>query len=217
MSTVKAPARLVARGSETDVWIDHARITVDDLEWLKPVEVLTIWAVELPVGFLGQLPNLRVLDIRGGSAQTLEVVAGCTQLRGLILNQIRGLHDISDVGGLVELELLSLYGLPRLRVPAAFDGLTRLARLELGSLKGLETLKPMLRAPALRELQLSKMVALTEVDIALIMQHPTLEMFGWNGEDVPVRTWLPVVEQVGLPSPRIMFPRDWLAANDGPR
>jgi len=184
---------------------------------LTPVETLTIWAVELPVGLLAQLPNLRLLDIRGGSATTAGVVAGCSQLRGLVLNQIRGLHDIADVGDLAGLALLSLYGLPQLRVPAAFDGLKRLERLELGSLKGLETLEPMLRAPALRELLLSKTVSLTENDIALIRQHPTLAMFGWNGEDVPVKTWLPVVEQVGLPPPRPMFPREWLAANDGPR
>ena len=69
----------------------------------------------------------------------------------------------------------------------------------------------------LRELQLSKTVSLTVNDIALIRQHPTLAMFGWNGEDIPVKTWLPVVEQVGLPRPRSMFPREWLAANDGPR
>lgn len=39
MSTVKAPARLVARGSETDIWIDLTR-AVDELEWLTPVETI---------------------------------------------------------------------------------------------------------------------------------------------------------------------------------
>ena len=211
----KPPARSVAKGSATEVWIDHARIEEDDLDWLAPVQALTLWAVDVPDGFLAGLPDLRLLDLRGGSANTAAEVSGCSQLYGLVLNQIRGLQDLSEIAGLTGLRLLSLYGLPQVRVPPSLERLQHLARLELGSMKGLETLEPLLRATSLRELLLVRQVAVSDEDVELIAQHPSLAAFGWFAEDVPDKTWVSVLERIDLPATRARSAKDWLASNTG--
>ena len=139
----KGRARDVARGRGTaEVWIDHAVIEPADLAWLAPVRRLTLWAVDLPEGFLGTLPNLDWLDVRGGSGESADVVSGCERLRYLRINQVRGLSDVSAVGELATLELLSLYGLPKVTALPSMARLRSLARLELGSVKGLGSIAP---------------------------------------------------------------------------
>jgi hypothetical protein len=80
--------------SPHDVWIDHAPLVDRDVEWLHDVRRLTLWAVPLPDGLLGRLPNLELLDIRGGSGHDMDIVGGCTALRVLVVNQIRGMRDL---------------------------------------------------------------------------------------------------------------------------
>lgn len=212
MPTRKPSARTVAKGSPTDIRIDHARIEPSDHEWLAGVQALTLWAVDVPDGFLASLPELRLLDLRGGSGRSLSAIEGCRQLEVLIVNQIRGLEDLTNVAALTNLKLLSLYGLPQLRIPPSLAALRDLARLELGSLKGLATIAPLLDAPSLRELLLIRSVALTEDDADLIVRYPTLEAFSWYTEDVPNKVWQPLVERVRLPRAQPMHPRDWMAA-----
>lgn len=157
----KGRARDVALGRGTpEVRIDHAVIEPDDLAWLAPVRRLTLWAVDVPEGFLGTLPNLDWLDVRGGSGASADFVIGCERLRYLAINQVRGLSDVSAVGELVTLELLDLYGLPKVTALPSLARLRSLARLELGSLKGLRSIVPALDAPALEELCLSRAVSM---------------------------------------------------------
>jgi hypothetical protein len=40
------------------VWLDRARLSAVDAEWLAPVTALTLWAAKVPNGFLPALPNL---------------------------------------------------------------------------------------------------------------------------------------------------------------
>ncbi len=208
----KARARDVAGGRGTDeVRVDHAAIEPADLDWLAPVRRLTLWAVEVPEGFLGALPNLEWLDVRGGSGASADFVVGCDRLRYLQVNQVRGLSDVSAVGDLVTLELLSLYGLPRVTVLPDLSRLTSLARLELGSLKGLESLAPALAAPALAELHLVRSVSLGSDDPRLIREAAQVKAFGWYAEDVPARVWEPVVRAVDKPPARAVMPAQWFA------
>lgn len=127
----KAPARDVAARSQdaTEVRIDHAVIEVADIEWLAPVRKLTLWVVDLPHDFLASLANLTWLDVRGGSGTSADFVVGCNHLRYLQINQVRGLSDVSAIADLVTLELLSLYGLPRMSTLPSMARLQRLARL----------------------------------------------------------------------------------------
>lgn len=208
----KARARDVAGGRGTDeIRIEHAVIETADLDWLAPVRRLTLWAVDLPDGFLRTLPNLEWLDVRGGSGESADFVIGCDRLRYLQINQVRGLSDVSAVGDLATLELLSLYGLPKVMVLPNLASLRSLARLELGSLKALACLAPVLAAPALAELCLIRSVSMDADDPRLIRDAAQIKAFRWDAEDVPVRVWEPVVRMVDKPPARAVMPSDWFA------
>ncbi len=208
----KGRARDVARGRGTaEVWIDHAVIEPDDLDWLAPVQRLTLWAVDVPEDFLGTLPNLDWLDVRGGSGASADFVIGCDRLRYLQVNQVRGLSDVSAVGDLVTLELLSLYGLPKVSALPSLASLRALARLELGSLKGLGSIAPALDAPALKELYLIRAVSMDADDPLRIRDASQIKAFAWFAEDVPDRVWEPVVRTVDKPAARAINPSEWFA------
>jgi hypothetical protein len=211
----KGRARDVARGrGAAEVWIDHATIEPDDFDWLAPVRRLTLWAVDMPEGFLGTLPNLDWLDVRGGSGTSADFVVGCERLRYLEINQVRGLSDVSAVGDLVTLELLSLYGLPKVSALPNLAGLRALARLELGSLKGLGSIAPALDAPALEELFLSRAVSMDAGDPVRVRDASQIKAFSWFAEDVPDRVWEPVVRVVDKPAAPAVKPSDWFAERD---
>lgn len=211
----KGRARDVARGRGTaEIWIDHAVIEPSDLDWLAPVRKLTLWAVDSPEGFLATLPNLEWLDVRGGSGASADFVIGCDGLRYLQINQVRGLSNVSAVGDLVTLELLSLHGLPKVTVLPSLAPLRALARLELGSLKGLASIAPALDAPALAELLLIRAVSMDADDPRRIRDAPQIKAFGWFAEDVPDRVWEPVVRVIDKPAVRALSPSDWFASRE---
>ncbi|HEY8716993.1 hypothetical protein [Pengzhenrongella sp.] len=196
--------------SDVDVRLDHRRIVEADLDWLAGVRRLTLWAVKLPPGLLARLPALEFLDVRGGTGTSADFVAGCTRLRVLVVNQVRGMIDVSAIGQLQSLELLSLYGLPRVTALPRARRLAALRRVELGSMKGLTGLDPVLEAPNLSELQLIRSVYLSKNDVTAIRDHPTLQAFGWLAENVPGKTWMPVVEAIDKPKPALFRPEHWL-------
>lgn len=209
----RATAKSAARWSSNDtVRLDHAILAESDSEWLEPVRRLTLWAVKVPPGLFASLPSLEWLDVRGGSGASADFVKDCGRLRYLAINQVRGLRDLSSVGHVGNLELLSLYGLPQVRSLPSLAQLKRLRRIEVGSLKGIEELAPLLDAPGLEELLLARAVSLAPTDPARIAEHPTLAAFDWFAEDVPTKTWVPVVERVGKPKARAMNPEQWFDA-----
>ena len=139
------PKRSPARERAADhgsgrVVIDHAALAPDDADWLDLTQHLILWNVTIPEGFLASLPRLRLLDLRGGSGTDIRAVQGCSALRGLVVNQIRGLHDLSAIVDLDALELLSLYGLSKVVVPPSLAALANLRRLEVGQMRGLPRL-----------------------------------------------------------------------------
>ncbi len=212
MASKKKPAREVAQIRSDEVWIDHAEIGDADAEWLGGVEWLTLWNVTVPQGFLAGLPKLWAVDWRGGSASDLAILDGCTRLRGLVVNQVRGLRDLSLLGSLTSLEFLSIYGLKQVESAPSLQALTRLQRLEVGMMRGLERIGPLLEAPAIEELYLHKWVNVTTDDVERLKHHPTLRSFDWWGVEVPSSRWIPVLEAVGLPKANPVMPRDWFGA-----
>lgn len=195
--------------SDDSVWLDHATLDESDLGWLEPARCLTLWAVKMPPGLLRRLPRLEWLDIRGGSGPSAEFVEGCTHLRYLAINQIRGMQDLSAIAELPNLELLSLYGLPQVKSLPSLRRSHKLRRVDAGSLKGIEALAPLVEAPGLEELLLIRAVSLATSDPDAIAEHPALAAFDWFAEDVPDKTWVPVVEKVDKPKARAMHAQDW--------
>jgi hypothetical protein len=213
VSTRLRPALSVADWLAPDhLWLDHAAITSEDLGWLSPVRRLTMWAVKLPPRFLARLPLLDWVDVRGGSGKGLDFLVGCTRLRYLAINQVRGVDDLSELAALTNLELLSLYGLPQVKVIPSLARLQSLSRAHIGSMKGLSGLTGLLDAPHLAELQLLRAVSLAADDPARLRDLPSLTHFEWFAEDVPDKVWVPVRQLIDKPQTEPMHPEEWFAA-----
>jgi hypothetical protein len=210
MTQKRSPAKEVAKKRRGGYWIDHAAISEEDVSWLKHATELTLWNVTVPSGFLGQLPNLTWLDVRGGSAQKLDLKEA-RSLEYLAVNQVRGLIDLSDVPSLAQLRYLNLYGLAKLPSLPSLAKMKALQRIELGQMKLLDSLASILEAPSLKELLLLRSINVNPSDVRLIQDHPTLEHFNWAAEDVPVKIWEPILKAVKLPKARCMHPEEWFA------
>lgn len=183
--------------------LDHVAVIEDDLSWLGRATHVTAWAVKTPDEFWSRLPHLERLDIRGGSGADADVVRGCARLRWLQINQVRGVESLDSLLDLTCLEFLSLYGLPRVRSIPSLSPLGRLRFAQVGSMKGLASIAGLLDAPNLQELTLIRAVGLGVADPQRIAQHPTVRAFDWFAEDVPDRTWVPVVKEVGKTKPTV--------------
>src|SRR3546814_10842360 len=149
------------------IWLDHAVISESDYSWLRDVERLTLWNVNVPRGFLGRLEKLLWLDLRGGTGADLSAAMGASRLRYLAVNQVRGLADLSLVSEIRQLQLLSLYGLAKVAVLPWLATLSDLKRVELGQMKGISSIGPVLEAPELQELSLLKIVPVSREDIKI--------------------------------------------------
>lgn len=139
---------------------------------------------------------------------------GC-HLRRLHINQLRGLADVSVITRMDSLEGLDLYGLPQVKRLPSLKSLTRLRRLDLGSLKGLASIGPALDAPQLRALFLSRAIAVSTDDVLRIQDHPALMQFEWFAEDVPDKAWQPVTQRINKQPVRPLWLHEWLAADSG--
>ncbi|MCA9176628.1 MAG: hypothetical protein KDB14_19200, partial [Planctomycetales bacterium] len=191
MGTPFRSAREVARTREAQgLWLDHAIVREDDLEWLQPIERLTLWNVRLPDGFLAKLPNLWWLDLRGGALADIRIAFGASGLKYLAVNQVRRLSDFSAITSFTQLRSLSLYGLSKVVRLPSLEGLFNLERVEVGQMKSLISLAPILDTPNLKELLLIRKVSVSGVDIHRITHHPSLQRFDWVAEDVPNRVWM---------------------------
>lgn len=202
--------------SNGDIWVDHAEVFPEDHEWLSGARKLTLWNVKVPDGFLSRLESLWWLDIRGGTASHLNVTQGLRNVRYLAINQVRGLADLAAIGELYTLRYLDLYGLPQIATLPSCSQLQKLEHVSLGQMRGLRSLRGVLDAPNLRELQFIRRITVNDADVEVIATHPTLERFGWYAEDVPAKDVLPVVTRMALPPCAGVSAAEWFTQrNDG--
>ena len=199
--------------ADGSVWISHMQLAAADLDRLSDVRNLTLWAVKFPEGALGRLHQLEFLDMRGGSGSDLTEVSRCERLRGLVVNQVRGLSDASGVSGLASLELLELYGLARLEALPDFSRLVRLRRVRLGQLRALAEWTPLLQLRALEELVLSNKVYPDKRVFEELGRRRHLKKFDWSAPDEPSGRVEEITRLVGRPRPMAQRPEDWFAAN----
>src|SRR4051812_22755253 len=161
---VRIKARPKTKGSWQDrrdgeFWLDHVTIRPADLPRLASARHLTLWNVKLPAGFFGQLPLLRSLDLRGGSAKTLDPIREAGKLQRLSVSHVRGLADLSAIADIADLESLSLYALAQVTHLPSLHPLGKLRRVQLGQMRQLSDLSPVAAAPALEELVLIRKLA----------------------------------------------------------
>jgi hypothetical protein len=155
--------------------------------------------------------------LRGGTAKDLSYIRGAVRLQYLAVNQIRGLNDLSVVSELTNLRYLFLYGLSKVNSLPSFSNLIKLERVEVGQMKELPSLRGILDAPMLRQLELLKKMTVTEEDVSAIKNHPSIREFTWFAEDVPNKVWAPIVDRIGLPNVSSGTPEDWFEISDSPR
>jgi hypothetical protein len=200
-------------------WIDHQTLGARDIDRLVDARSLTLWNVKVPRGFFGDLPGLEFLDLRGGTANSLAPIASATHLRGLVINQVRGLTNLDEISGLVGLEILSLYGLAHVERLPSCKRLMHLRRAELGQMRSLTDLAGLAEAPGLKELLFSRKLPIDIKSVEPFRRHPTLRAFDWFLEDVPWSQAGPVMEALGhLGKATHLHPDEWLAKqrNDSP-
>jgi hypothetical protein len=172
-----------------------------------------MWNVRVPDGFLAALGHLQWLDLRGGSSVDLRRLAGCVGLRGLVVNQVRGLRDASVIESLTGLEILSLYGLAQLEALPDLSRLPRLRRLDLGQLRSLRDWAVLPTLSSLEELVFQNKL---DPDLDVMRElggHARLRAFGWWALDEPVAKVQAVREAVGRPWPTPSRPEQWFAEN----
>src|SRR5205823_4676113 len=127
--------------------------------------------------FFETIEPLEFLDLRGGSAADLAPIAGLTRLRGLVINQVRGLTALDELSGLVGLEILSLYGLAHVERLPSLRSLGRLRRAEIGQMRSLSDLTGLAEAPCLEELQLHRKLSIDVDTMRVFTRHSTLRAF----------------------------------------
>lgn len=185
---------------------------MSDLDEFADTSSLTLWNVKVPPAFFASLPKLEFLDIRGGSAKDLAPLIGLDRLRGLVLNQVRGLTALDELAGLVGLEILSLYGIAHVEHFPSLRGLERLRRVEIGQMRALSDLTGVAEAPHLEELFFVRRLPINAASMRPFIGHPTLQVFDWFWEDVPVSQALPVLDAMAhLPRARAVRSEQWFA------
>ena len=143
------------------------------------VRALGLTSVTVSDGELAKVEGLESLAINGGSAERVDL-RGCTSLRQLMVNHVRGLTELVGLEELTTLEELDLYALPQVQSFPPLGRLTGLWRLDLGSMKGLTTgLSPFLAAPNLREVQLASTFPIAPGDAELLRDHARMVGFSW--------------------------------------
>ncbi len=155
---------------------------------------------------------MEFLDLRGGTATNLAPIAAAVQLRGLVVNQVRGLTDLIEISGLVGLEILSLYGLAHVTQLPSFGRLLHLRRVEIGQMRSLTDVSGLANAPALDELLFVRRLPIDLDAVRPLLGHPTLRAFDWFWEDVPWSRAGPVLQAMRLKEKaRPMRPDEWLS------
>jgi hypothetical protein len=195
------------------VWISHHLLAPADADRLRNVSHLTMWNVRLPAGFLAGLPRLEWLDLRGGTSADLGLLAGCAGLRGLVVNQVRGLRDASTIESLTGLEVLSLYGLAQLQALPDLSRLPRLRRLDLGQMRSLADWSVLPRLPAMEHLEFANKLRPDLAVMGQLADHPRLRIFDWWAPDEPAALVQAVLDAVGRPRPAATRPEQYFAEN----
>ena len=194
-------------------FVSHWTIKPAELDRLAELRHLTLWNVRFPACFrFADLSALELLDIRGGSRSQLDYLEGAVTLRGLVVNQVRGLADLSVISGLTGLRILTIYGLAQVERLPDLTALTDLERLEIGQLRALSQWHGLTTPPRIREVFFENKLNPDLAVIDRLALHPTLESFHWSSADVPARISEPVCERLsGFAAARAVLPEAWLA------
>ena len=142
---------------------------------LRQLDDLTLRSITMPdLSLLLPLTKLRSLDLKLGGTRDLRLLPRVGELWYLELWMIRGLTDVSAVGGIPSLRSLFLQALRQVETLPDLSGATSLRRVRLETMKGLRDLRPLATAPALESVALIDMRHLQPADLAPLVGLPHL-------------------------------------------
>ena len=182
----------------------------DAVQRLNGTRSLTLCNVRLGPGVTLAELQLTWLDLRGGTRSNVDDVGECVTLRGLCINQVRGLTDVDPVSRLSGLEILSLYGLAKLTHLPDLSRLAKLRRLDVGKMRSLTDWRNLASPPALEELQFQNKLAPSAEVMAAVGSSAHLARFGWYAPDEPRSIVDPIIELVAKAPARWVRPEEWL-------
>lgn len=142
---------------------------------LTSIDELSLRSITLPdLDLLAPLTRLRSLDIKLGGTTNLAGLSAFDQLRHLELWMIKGLRDLTSIGGLVSLRYLFLESSRQVTALPSLAHCADLVRVHLQNMKGINDLSPLATAPNVREIILSDMGHLDPTALSALKNHPTL-------------------------------------------
>jgi hypothetical protein len=148
---------------------------IDAISKLINLEELTLRSITLPdLSLLQPMTGLRALEIKLGGTKDLGSLPKIPSVEYLELVMVRGLTDLTPVGGLPRLRYLSLRALRRVEELPDFSMTAELRRVHMQLMKGLRDLLPLATAPALEQLLLIEMWHLEPEDLRCLVGLPHL-------------------------------------------
>ncbi|MEU0093116.1 hypothetical protein [Kribbella sp. NPDC006257] len=181
-------------------WVIGTKLVDRDVDRLQHVRYLTLVDTRLPADFLGQLPKLELLDLRGAlSARTASQLAEVPNLRALAINRARTLTELPALGS--SLEFLDLYGLSQLTTLPPMQSLTNLRRVNLGQLRTLTNWTPLATLPRLEALELTNHLTPDLDVLTQLATQSTFTHFGWSAPDEPHRKLAAATQTANRPKP----------------
>jgi len=143
---------------------------------LTSLDDLTLRSITMPdLSLLLPLVRLRSLDLKLGGTHDLRLLPRVGALWYLELWMIRGLTDVSAIGGIPSLRSLFLQALRQVTALPDMSQATALRQVCLETMKGLRDLRPLATAPALEAVELIDMRHLQPEDLAPLAGLPHLK------------------------------------------
>ena len=156
--------------------LDGQNTDIEVVGQLGDLQSVQLRSVTLPdLSLLKPLRSLRVLGLYFGGTKNLSLLPEFSALRFLDLLRVKGLSDLSPVGGINNLEYLRLDGLRQVEALPPMEGLVGLQRLWIDTMRGLTELTPIRDAPLLHHLGVVNMTHLQPSAFEPLVGHPTLK------------------------------------------
>lgn len=144
-----------------------------DLPLLEKLRLTRLKSPDL--GFLESAPKLWWLEFTLGGSRDLSAIASIDNLKHLEVCWVRGLGDLSFISRCANLQRLIIDRLKQVRHLPDFTSLKRLRALSLCTLRGLESVDPIQRAPALEWFGFGDASNFQPEDFRRALQAPSLK------------------------------------------
>lgn len=159
-----------------ELYIESHKKDIDVIARLSSLQDLTLRSITLPdLALLKSLNELRSLDIKLGGTRDLGLLPEIGHLRYLEIWMVKGLSDLSPIGGMRDLQYLFLQAIKNVQNIPSLKSLALLRRVHIETMKGITDLSGIAQAPRLEELLVVDMPHLQPEALRPFVDHPTLK------------------------------------------